>query len=132
MFGTPTLNRKYSSWKKVQHRAAHWTTSSYNYSSSVTAMVDSLGWRTLDQRQAEACLCFFYKIVYGLVAVPLLDLIQQFPLTQGTVTPCLFVSYKHPLTITSIPFFLWLLSSGMPCLKLLLLTRPKICQSRSQ
>ena len=44
--------------------------------SSVTVMVDQLGWRTLEQRRADARLCLFHKIVYGLVAVPLPDYIQ--------------------------------------------------------
>ena len=44
--------------------------------SSVTAMVDSVGWKTLEQRRAEARLCLFYKIVFGLVTVPLPDYIQ--------------------------------------------------------
>ena len=34
-------------------------------------MINKLGWRTLEQRRADARLCLFYKIVYGLVAVPL-------------------------------------------------------------
>ena len=37
-------------------------------------MTTGLAWlpwqKTLDQRLAEARLCLFYKIVYGLVAVP--------------------------------------------------------------
>ena len=35
-----------------------------------------LGWRTLDQRRADARLCLFYKIVHGLVAVLLPEYIQ--------------------------------------------------------
>ena len=33
--------------EKVQRRAARWTTSSFDYRSSVTAIVNDLGWRTL-------------------------------------------------------------------------------------
>ena len=72
----PHSKEKILQLEKVQHRAAHWTTSSYDYRSSVTAMVNSLGWRTLEQRWADARLFLFYKIVYGLVAVPLPDYIQ--------------------------------------------------------
>ena len=43
---------------------------------SVTRIVQDLGWRTLDQRRADARLCLFYKIVHGLVAVPLPEYIQ--------------------------------------------------------
>ena len=46
--------------------------------SSVIAIVNDLGWRTLEQRRADAGLCFFFKMVYGLVAVPLPEYIEQF------------------------------------------------------
>ena len=44
----------------VQRRAARWVTSDYSSYSSVTHMINSLGWRSLE------CLIMFYKIVYGL------------------------------------------------------------------
>ena len=72
----PHTKEKILQLEKVQRRAARWTTSSFDYRSSVTAMINSLGWRTLEQRRADARLCLFYKIVYGLVAVPLPHYIQ--------------------------------------------------------
>ena len=63
--------------EKVQRRAALWTTSNYDYRSSVTSMIENLGWRTLEQRRSDARLCLFYRIVYGLVAVPIPDYIQS-------------------------------------------------------
>ena len=36
----------------------------------------NLGWRTMEQRRADARLCLFYKVVHGLVAVPLPDYIR--------------------------------------------------------
>ena len=62
--------------EKVQRRAVRLTTSNYEYRSSVTPMLQRLGWRTLEQRWEDARLCLFYKIVYGLVAVPLPVYIQ--------------------------------------------------------
>ena len=38
---------------------------------SVIRILQELGWRTLEQRREDACLCLFYKIVYDMVAVPL-------------------------------------------------------------
>ena len=73
----PSYKTKIFQLEKVQHRAARWTTSNYNYRSSVAAMLQSLGWQTLEQRQTDARLCLFYKIVYGLVTVPLPVYIQQ-------------------------------------------------------
>ena len=59
-----------------QRMAARWTTSNYDYRSSVTAMLDQLSWRSLEQRRADASICLFYKMVHGIVAVPLPDYVQ--------------------------------------------------------
>ena len=71
----PHTDDKTLQLEKIQRRAARWTTSNYDYRSSVTAMLDQLGWRSLAQRRVDARLCLFYKIVHGLVAVPLPDYI---------------------------------------------------------
>ena len=57
----------------VQRRAARWVLSDYSPYSSVSDMLGRLGWRTLEQRRADSRLVLFYKIVHGLVAIPLLD-----------------------------------------------------------
>ena len=72
----PHTKDKISQIEKVQRRAARWTTSNYDYRSSVTSMIENLGWRTLEQIRSDARLCMFYRIVYGLVAVPIPDYIQ--------------------------------------------------------
>ena len=61
-----------------QRRAARWTVSNYDWQASATQIeiVQDLGWLTLEQRRADASLCLFYKVVHGLVAVPLPDYIQ--------------------------------------------------------
>ena len=48
--------------EKVQRRAARWTSNNSDPRSSVTVMLDELGWCTLEQRRAGARLCLFYKI----------------------------------------------------------------------
>ena len=108
----------------MQCRAAHWTTSSFDYRSSTTEIVNNLGWRTLEQRQADARLCLFYKIVHGLVAVPLPDYIQtsnHFSRYCHSMTFRQFPGASYTLLKITIntPSFHWLLSSGMPFLKLL-------------
>jgi len=55
----------------VQRRAARWVKHDYSSYSSVTSMINSLHWRLLEHRRLDARLCMFYKIVYGLVAVPI-------------------------------------------------------------
>ena len=75
-FWTPSQRKKTHQLEKIKRRGARWTTSYYDYRSSVSAMLDQVGWRTLKQRHADARLYPFYKIVYGLVTVPLPDYIQ--------------------------------------------------------
>ena len=72
----PHTKDKISQIEKVQRRAAQWTTSNYDYRSSVTSMIENLGWRTLEQRRSDARVCLFYRIFYGLVAFPIRDYIQ--------------------------------------------------------
>ena len=71
--------------EQVKRRAASWTVNNFEQKTSVTEMVRNVGWRTLEQRRADACLCLFYKVVHGLVAVRLPDYIVIEYL--DTVTP---------------------------------------------
>ena len=50
----------------VQRTAACWTLSEYSPDASVTQMLQSLGWQSLEQRRSDSLLC---KIIYGLVAI---------------------------------------------------------------
>ena len=76
-FGILTLRKKHSSLKKLKEGPhAGRPVKCYDYRSSVTSMLDQLSWRTLEQRQADARLCLFYKMVHGIVAVPLPDYVQ--------------------------------------------------------
>ena len=72
----PHTKVRTSQIEQVQRRAARWTVSNYDWQASATQIVQDLGWRTLEQRRADARLCLFYKVVHGLVAVPLPDYIQ--------------------------------------------------------
>ena len=55
----------------VQRRAARWTLCRFSSYDSVSDMLGDLGWRSLKDRRTDSRLCLFYKIVHGLVAVPL-------------------------------------------------------------
>ena len=68
----PRLKRS----KGDQRRAARWTTSDFSTRSSVTAMLEKLGWRSLQQRRADARLCLCYRMVYELVANHMPEYIQ--------------------------------------------------------
>ena len=75
----PNHDDKIKQIEKVQRRAARWTTCNFGRMASVTDMIETLGWRTLEQRRADARLCLFFKIINNMVAVPLPDYIQPNP-----------------------------------------------------
>ena len=54
----------------VQRRAARFVCSNFNRRCSVTAMLQSLGWATLERRRKEAKATMMYRIVHGLIAIP--------------------------------------------------------------
>ena len=62
----PNHKKWISKIEQVQRRAARWTVNNSEQKASVTEMVKNLGWRTLEQRRADARLCLFYKVVHGL------------------------------------------------------------------
>ena len=72
----PNTKENKGKLEMVQRRAARWTLNDYASTTSVTSLMAQLGWQTLEQRRSVARLCLFYKIVNGLVAVPLPDYIQ--------------------------------------------------------
>ena len=55
--------------KRTTQSVAPWTTDDYSSYSSVTDMLQTLGWRTLQQRRVDARLCLLYKIIHELVAI---------------------------------------------------------------
>ena len=59
--------------ESIQHRAARWVTRDYQYTSSVSKMLQDLNWRTLDQRRIDSRLVLLYKVTYDLVAIPASD-----------------------------------------------------------
>ena len=75
----PYLAKDIQALEKVQRRAAHWVMSDYSWSSSVTVMLDHLGWPTLAECRLFARLSTFYKIVHRLSAP---QLPSYFPTTN--------------------------------------------------
>ena len=65
----PHTKERISKIEMVQRTAAPWTLRNYDHQASVTEMINKLGWRTLEQRRADARLRLFCKIVYGLVVL---------------------------------------------------------------
>ena len=61
----------------MQRRAARFVKSRYSRYSSVSDMLDVLGWTPLSQRRQEARLILFYKIINGLAQVPFEDVLVE-------------------------------------------------------
>ena len=55
--------------ENVQRSAARYVCNNYNYTSSVTCMLKSLNWHTLEYRRNNSSLMYFYKIRNALVHV---------------------------------------------------------------
>ena len=54
----------------IQRRAARFVFNDYRRTSSVTEMMEKLGWQTLQQRRDYARLTMMYRIVHQLVDIP--------------------------------------------------------------
>ena len=77
----------------VQRRAVRWTLNRYSTYERVTEMQNQLGWRSLYQRRADARVIMSYKIVHGLVALPLPSYFEQ---------PARMTRLSHPLALRQI------------------------------
>ena len=76
----------------AQSRAAGWTMNDYTTTTSVTSLLNYLGWQTLEETRSVAHLCLFYKILNDLMAVPLPEYIQ---LTHGISRYCHLMTFRQ-------------------------------------
>ena len=63
--------------ESLQRRAARWITCDYQYTFSVSPMLQDLNWRTLDQRRIDSRLVLLYKVTYNLVAISASDYLMR-------------------------------------------------------
>ena len=54
----------------VQRQAARYVQNNYHNTSSVTSMIDTLGWPTLAECRLKTRLIMMYKITHALIAIP--------------------------------------------------------------
>ena len=114
----PHTKVKTEQTEKVQRRAARWTTCNIDRMANVSAMLENLGWRTLEQRRADSRLCLLYKIVNNMVAVPLPDYIKPNPRTSCRGHSVTFQQIHTGKDIYKYSFFShWQSFSGMPILE---------------
>jgi hypothetical protein len=72
----PHYKKDIDSVAKVQRQAARFVCGDYSWESSVSKMIEELGWSDLADRRRNARLTMFYKIVNGLVAIDAKDYIE--------------------------------------------------------
>ncbi len=66
---SPYLEKDKSALESVQRRAARFVNRDYHRESSVTKMLEELGWADLEERRREARLILLFKVTKGLVAI---------------------------------------------------------------
>ena len=77
----------------VQRRATRWILSSYSPYQSVTELQQQLNLRTLEQRRVDAKVIMMFKIIHGLVAIPVPPYFEQ---------PMRSTRHSHPLALRQI------------------------------
>ena len=65
----PHHNNHIASIEKIQRRALRWIFNDYDYSHSVTTMLERLNWPTLQHHCKRMCLTLLYKSINGLLAL---------------------------------------------------------------
>ena len=84
----------------VQRRYARYTCNDFGRTSSVTAMLQQIGWETLQERRAKSRLAMQYRIAHNLVDVPAADHLQTYNSRKGNATKfrvpyARTVAYRH-------------------------------------
>ena len=77
----------------VQRRATRWILSSYSPYQSVTELQQQLNLRTLEQRRVDAKVIMMFKIIHGLVAIPMPPYFEQ---------PMRSTRHSHPLALRQV------------------------------
>ena len=87
---SPYTKKDIHTVEMVQRRATCWILSSYSPYQRVTELQQQLNLRTLEQRRVVAKVIMMYKVIHGLVAIPVLPYFEQ-PLrsTWHSHPPCI-------------------------------------------
>ena len=71
----PYTTENINSIEKVQRRAARYVCSNYKYTESVTNMINTLHWPTLQERRLKSRLNMFHRITNNKIAIPHTDIL---------------------------------------------------------
>ena len=80
---SPYTNKNITLLESVQRRAARFVTNTYDRMSSVTSLLQELGWPSLYQRRKIAKAIMLYKILHNMVAIPIKH--YKVPITVYTI-----------------------------------------------
>ena len=64
------ISKQKHSLEMIQRRAARWVTNRHHNTSSVTDMLHTLGWTSLEHRRATSRLCMLFQIYHGSIGIP--------------------------------------------------------------
>ena len=109
---SPYTKENINKIEKVQRRAARWVSNDYSSYSSVTDMLSNLGWQSLENRRTDKRLAMFYKIVYGLVAIPLSSYFEHAEVYTRHMHSLLTDRFTHLSVTINTPFSLYPLFFG--------------------
>ena len=95
---SPYTDQDINKLESVQRRAARWVTRDYRYSSNMSAMLQDLNWRTLNQRRIDSLLVLLYKVIYhyDLVVVPASDYLFRNTRLSSRIHP---LAYRQITTL---------------------------------
>ena len=85
--------------KEVQRRAARYECGKYSHCESVSAMMDELGWESLEQRRSKTMVTMLFKVIHTLLAIPQTHLIPATGTTRGNKIQLHQLCYQNkPIT----------------------------------
>ena len=90
----------------VQRRSARFVTNRYRNTSSVTNMLDYLGWESHEMRRSKLQLIVLYKILHGLIDIPPTDYLTQTCSRTRTAHKYKYQQYSTPTDCFKYSFFL--------------------------
>ena len=92
----PYVAKNVQQVEMIQHRAARWVLRRYDRLDSVTDMLSSLKWRSLELRRSDARLCMLYKQSNGLATYECDKLQKEQKSRMGTRLSSLSHRFEQP------------------------------------
>ena len=74
---SPWLAKDIFELEKIQRRAARYVVNNYDFTNSVTEMIERLGWESLEDRRTKSRLCLFFKIMSEQICIPRNEIIPS-------------------------------------------------------